>query len=157
MITAIKKISPNAELLLVLLISFGLPVYVSIRTIFLFSSSTGTKSWTYLLADKGLYTITLYELIVLSIIIPFLMVRNWRFKEFNLQISLRMIGAALLLLIARNVISNFSYEAFSALQLINSNYEKLVEVKWSASLYGLIPVLIVNSIFEELLVVGYLF
>lgn len=157
MIAIIRKLPPPVELAVVLLLAFGLPIYGSMQKFFLFSSTLSSKSWLYQITDMGFYSITIYEVIILSILIPFLFIRNWGIKDFNLHFSLRMVGIAFLLIIASNTIINLSYMAFSAIHLVTPELEKAVNFKWSVTIYGLIPILVVNSIFEESMVVGYLF
>ena len=139
------------------MLSLGLPIYDSVQRFFQFSSTVSSKSWLYRHTDIGLYAITIYEFIILSVLVPFLFIRNWRLKDLNLHFSLRLVGVAFLLIIARNILSNLSYKAFSILPFFTPELEKAVTVKWSITIYSLIPMLVVNSLFEESIVVGYLF
>lgn len=142
---------------IVIFLCFGLSIYGSIQTFFKISSSQSSRSWLYRLTDISLYSITIYEVIILAAVIPFLFVRNWRLKDFNLQFSLRLVGVALLLVIARNIIGSLLYKAFSVIYVATPALEKIVTFKLDVSIYGLIPILVVNSLFEELIVVGYIF
>ena len=158
MMTAIiRKLPPSIEMAVVLLLSLGLPIYASMQIFFQFSSTLSSRSWLYRYTDMGIYLLTIYELIILSVLVLLLFIRNWRLKDFNLHFSLRLVGVAFLLIIANNILSNLSYKAFSVLHLVTAELEKAVNVKWSITIYGLIPLLVINSLFEESIVVGYLF
>jgi len=157
MTALIKKLPPSVELAAVLLLAFGLPIYSSMHKFFQLSSTFSSRSWFYRLTDMGFYTITIYEVIVLSVLIPFLLIRNWSLKDFNLQFSLRMVGIAFLLIIVRDIVSILSFKAFSAIHLVSPELKEVAKFKWAVTLYGIIPILVVNSIFEESIVIGYLF
>jgi membrane protease YdiL (CAAX protease family) len=157
MIAIIRRMPPSIEMMVVLLLSLGLPIYTSVQRFFEFSSTVSSKNWLYRYTDMGIYLLTIYELIILFILVPLLFIRDWRLKDFNLHFSLRLVGVAFLLLIASNILSNLSYKAFSVLHLITPELEKAITVKYSITFYGLISLLVINSIFEESIVVGYLF
>jgi membrane protease YdiL (CAAX protease family) len=156
MTAIIRKLPPSVEMAVVLLLSLGLPIYSSMRRFLQFSCTFSSESWLRY-TDFGIYSLTIYELIILFVLVLFLFIRNWRLRDFNLHFSLRLIGVAFLLIIARNIVSNSSYKVLSVLHLVTPELEKAINVKWSMTIYGLIPLLVINSIFEESIVVGYLF
>ena len=158
MLTAIiRKLPPSIEMAVVLLLSLGLLICVSIQRYLQFFSPISSKNWLHRYTDMGMYSITIYELIVLSVLVPFLFIRNWRLKDLNLHFSFKLVGVAFLLIIARNIVSNVSFGIFSVLHLVTPELEKAFNAESSITIYSLIPLLVINSIFEESIVVGYLF
>ncbi len=153
----IKQLSPWIELTLVVLISFGESIYVSLETVFEAVDSGALNKWSYTLNDTDSLETTQSQVIVLLVLSLFLYIRDWRLKDFNLEISMRLAGVGFLLLLAKNILIISAYTVFSYFQVVSPGIENLVNYTVSMSLYGLIPLVIVNSIFEEVIVVGYIF
>ena len=87
----IKNFSPAIELIVILVIGFGLFIYSSTRS-FLVVNSDYTHSWIYKITSQGTYFTLIYEIIALLIIIYILKVRNWTLSDFNLTFTFRLYG-----------------------------------------------------------------
>jgi membrane protease YdiL (CAAX protease family) len=68
-----------------------------------------------------------------------------------------MVGVAFLLVFATNIILMLFYKEFFVINVITPDLENVVTYKWDVTIYSLIPILVVNSVFEESIVIGYLF
>jgi uncharacterized protein len=152
----IKKLSPTTELILILSIGFGLFIYSSTR-LFLVVNSDYTHSWIYKLSSQETYSTLIYEIIALLIIIYILKIRNWTLSDFNLTFTFRLIWIALLLMFIRNIIGNIGFKILEAFNVVNDSTAKHVQFGLEINWIGISLIIIINSVFEEFLLIGYLF
>jgi len=152
----IKKLSPTIELILILFIGFGFFIYSSTRSFFIVNSDY-THSWIYKLSSQGTYITLIYEVIALLIIFYILKVRNWTLSDFNLTFTFRLIWIALLLMFIRNVIGNIGFKILEAFKVVDDTTAKHVQLGLELNWIGISLIIIINSIFEEIILIGYLF
>ena len=152
----IKKLSPTTELIAILLIGFGLFIYSSTRLFFVVSSDY-THSWIYKITSQGHYSIVIYETIALLIIVYILKVRDWKISDFNLTFTVRLIWIALLIMFIRNVIGNVGFKILEAFSVVDDTTAKHVQYGLEANWISISLIIIINSIFEEFILIGYLF
>ena len=62
----IKNLSPLTELIIVIIVGFGVGIYSSTRCFFIVTS-TFDHSWTYKYTSQGEYSLVIYELFALLI------------------------------------------------------------------------------------------
>lgn len=152
----IKKLSPTAELITILLIGFGPFIYSSTLSFFVINSDY-TNSWTYKETSQGYYWIVIYETIALLIIIYILKLRNWKISDFNLAFTFRLIWIGLLLVLIRNIIGNLGFKIFEVFNVVDESTTKHVQYGLEANWISISLIIIINSIFEEFILIGYLF
>lgn len=152
----LKELSWGSELAMVLLLGFGLFIYSSTRSLF-FIASASHNTVLYSITSLGSYTIVIYELIALSLISYILKIRGWTLKDFNLQLTVRLFYVALLLMILRNFIGGISIKIFESLHVTDAKVLSQVQYGLQADWISIVLIVVINSVFEEFLLVGYLF
>jgi len=152
----IKKLSPTAELLIVMILGFGFFIYGSNRSFFVVNSDY-THSWIYKLTSQGHFSLVIHETIALLIIIYILKVRDWSISDFNLTFTVRLIWIGLLIMFIRNIIGNVGLKIFEAIGLVDDSILNHVQYGSEANWISMALIVVVNSIFEEVLLLGYLF
>jgi membrane protease YdiL (CAAX protease family) len=152
----IKSLSPFTELIIVITIGFGLFIYSSTYGFFLISSNFN-RSWTYRFTSQGEYSIVIYEIIALSIITWILKVRNWSLKDFNLDFAVRLIWIGLLLLFVRNMMGGMIFRLLEVLNVVDDKAVNHVKFAGKADFTSMVLMIVINSVYEEVLLVGYLF
>ena len=152
----LKKLSPISELLIVLIIGFGLFIYSSTATFFIIYSDF-THSWIYKYTISSHLIILIYETIALLIIIYILKVREWRLSYFNLQFTFRMILIAILLILIKNFIGGVAYKILELAKVIDEPATKHVQYRMDINWIVISLFVVLNSIYEEFILVGYLF
>jgi len=151
----ITSLSDRAEFILVLLIGFGYATFASLA-LFLSSGGLQVPDQGIPVSDVSAYSTIIYELLMLWVISRILKLRDWSIKDFNVQISLRLTLAGLLLgaiyytvyLALFSLSSSFFdiiKETAATFQINNDNLNVIAAIALSA----------VNAFFEEILVVGY--
>ena len=152
----IKKLSPNAEFALVTIAGFGYFIFISLVWLLYGLAATADISPAGI-SDAGLYSIILYEIAALLLIANFLNLRGWSIQDFNLHLSWKLTGAGILLAIAYYAIYYFLWIVVEALLGPFKNaWSDPVSVNTSLSLTAILITSVINPIFEEGLVVGYI-
>jgi len=152
----IKKLSPTTELIIVLIIGFGFFIYSSTRSFFVVNSDY-SHSWIYKTTSQSYYSIVIYEVIALLIIIYILRVRNWRLIDFNLGFTFRLVWIALLLMFIRNIIGNIGFKVLELTNVIDDSTIKHVQYGLETNWISISLIIIINSIYEEIILIGYFF
>ena len=152
----IKKLSPTTELITILIIGFGLFIYSSTCSFFVVNSDY-THSWTYKITSQSHFSIVIYEIVALLIIFYILKVREWKMSDFNLTFTFRLIWIALLIMFIRNLIGNVGFKILEAFQVVDDTTVKHVQYGLEANWISISLIIIINSIFEEFILIGYLF
>ena len=143
-------LSEFIEFILVLIIGFGRSIYLSTND--LINQLNGFPAPVF--EKTAFYYLAAEEITALPLILFFLKYRNWTLKDFNLEFKFNMFGIALILVILRLTINLVTILIINFLHL---NIERASPVTSHADITGIILIIIINSIFEELLVVGYIF
>jgi membrane protease YdiL (CAAX protease family) len=109
------------------------------------------------LSDTDLYSIVGYEIIALLIIAKFLYLRGWSIRDFNLQLSWRLIGAGILLALVYYFIYYFLWLVVETVfGPFDNSWTEPASVNTGLSLTAILIASIVNPLFEESLVIGYI-
>jgi membrane protease YdiL (CAAX protease family) len=145
-----KRASNIAEALFVLTLGFGLYIYSSTSTFI--NSSKVTTSQTYNSYD--FVFMVAFDVIVLTIIAYFLKYRQWTFKDFNLDFSVKMFGVAILLVLIRQATGYVVNSSLAALNIMS--FEK-PSISLPSNIVSIGLIVVVNSIYEEVLLIGYFF
>lgn len=143
------RTSPVGEVVAVLVTAFGYLVLTS-----LVMAAGGQFATGYKLDNAGAAGLILYELVALAIVATFLKARGWKLGDFNPGISWRLTGAGVLLaaaILAANWILSLLVMAAG---LIGPEAYGVVDASGlGIALFAVFC--IVNPVFEETLVVGY--
>jgi membrane protease YdiL (CAAX protease family) len=152
----IKRLTDFQEIILVIVIALGLFIYSSVRGLFIISTGT-TGTWTYLVSEYGSISILISELVSLGLIGYILSQRKWTFIDLNLTISFKVFFDAVLLIVITGLISGLVYGLVTS--TIVTDPESVSSLKFVPHKNYLIwgVMLVINSIFEEFIYVGYLF
>lgn len=156
MLNALRRLSPNQEFFLVISIAFGW---------FIFSSLMGfAEFFSGELADdplatspEDLYSIMIYETVALLLISGILKTRQWQLWQFNLQVTLRTTLAGIGLAATDFLIY------FAALLLVFEPFFPASNALYSDEVYATLNVTtttvfsLLNGLYEEVLVVGYIY
>lgn len=152
--TFLIRINIILEVIFVLLLGFGLFIYSSTRTAF-FTNSIVAKTQTYNSFD--FIFIVIYDVIVLFIIAYFLRYRRWTLQDFNLDFRPIMLGIGFLLAFIRvssGILLNNLIDSLNLFDQISINDSS---ISIQSNFFSIALIVIVNSFFEELLLIGYLF
>jgi membrane protease YdiL (CAAX protease family) len=156
MIRFLQKLSPTIELSIVLTVGFGFLIYQSTK-LMLNINSDYSNYWIYNLSTRSLLAGLVYELITLLIITFLLRTRNWSLKDFNIQFLPRFVGVGILLLFASNIISGIIFKLLELLKVFEEQTRNSIHFNLNSNWVLIIVFIILNSIFEEALLIGYLF
>lgn len=147
----------NQELLMVILIAFGQFIYFSTAfSIQSFNVNHGEGITTTTTNSSYLF-ILCYELITGCLIIYFLQLRNWRLQDLNFSLSFKRILWGIFLVLIINFFLSLLFPILKELSQIDSTVIYQFDLKSSANFYlvALVSV-IINPIFEEAILIGYL-
>ena len=143
------RTSPAGEVVVVLVTAFGYLVLMSLAM-----AAGGRFVTGYKLDNAGAAGLILYELVALAIVGTFLKSRGWTLRDFNPEISWRLTGAGVLLAAAILAANWILAALFMAVGLIGAEaYGSVDAGGLGVALFT--ALCIVNPVFEETLVVGY--
>ncbi|MBI5847905.1 MAG: CPBP family intramembrane metalloprotease [Nitrospirae bacterium] len=145
----IKALSIRAEFILVTVFSFG---YFSLSSIIYFIMPRNTAPIT----QNHLASLTVVEVVMLALVLWFLKERGWEFADFKIRPSVRATASGILLAL-------FAYGSYVMLCLVLNSIspEYLQSISQTPltsseiSFAHIMAVSIINPLYEELLVVGY--
>ncbi len=143
------RTSPHVEVAVVLVTAFGYPVLMSVA-----GAASGRFATGYTLDDAAAGGLILYELAALAIIGAFLKSRGWALRDLNPGIGWRLTGAGVvlgLLIFASNWVVSV---LFMAGGLIRPETVGPIDAR-GLGLAMFAVLCVVNPVFEETLVVGY--
>jgi membrane protease YdiL (CAAX protease family) len=150
---AIRRLPPGVEFLVVLTWAFGLPIFSSIMSL---GAPSGSPAPVF--NDAQLLGIIIFEVIQLAFLGWFLRIRGWTLEKFGLSFSWRATVAGLALLVFTYMVTLgaqyaaqiiFKYDIAAAIARAPK-----VDAELNMQLVFLVSV--VNGIFEELFVAGYI-
>lgn len=147
------RLSKIAEVLIVLTLGFGLFIYSS--TIAFLNNSDAPTLQTYNSYD--FIFIVVYEIIILTIIAYYLKHRNWSIKDFNLDFTFKMIGVAILLVVLREGLGMLFIKIISTSKIFSPETINEPSISFQTNIVSIVLMVIVNSIYEEVLLIGYFF
>lgn len=78
-------------------------------------------------------------------------------KDFNLQFSFRLFWIAFLLLLIRNFTAGVSIKLLGVFDIVNEKALNHVQVNLQSGWITWILIVVINSVYEETLIIGYLF
>lgn len=148
-----KNIGEIAETFIVLTLGFGLFIYSS--TIAIIDNSK--VSTTQIYDSYDFVFIVGYEIIILTIIAYFLKYRGWIIKDFNLDFKINLIGIAVLLIIIRETAGALLTHFLTMLGVLNQGLINEPFISIQSNIFSIGLILIINSIYEEVLLIGYFF
>ncbi|UUC45096.1 CPBP family intramembrane glutamic endopeptidase [Flavobacterium cerinum] len=134
------------ELLFVITVGFGVFIYSATQSIALRDKGVIP---TY--NDTDFTGILLYEIIALSLIALFLKYRKWTISDFNLDFRIAYLLTALILVFIRNILS------YSGTKLLLTFDIAPPSVNFDTGLFSIVSIILINSFYEELLLIGYIF
>ncbi|MBS2212716.1 CPBP family intramembrane metalloprotease [Carboxylicivirga mesophila] len=140
------------ELLIVLIVGFGFFAFSSTYKLIFGQTANDIQ-----VSNYGTYFNTLYQIIVLTIIGTFLKFRGWKLLDFNLRFKFRMIFIAILLLLTTALFINIILVIIDVIGLDIINTENKPNFTIEANWLSLVMIIVINSIYEESLLIGYLF
>jgi membrane protease YdiL (CAAX protease family) len=156
MVERIKRLTDFQEIILVLVIALGLFIYSSVRGLIIISTgSPGT--WEYLFSEYDSITIIVSELVSLGLIGYVLSNRNWSSRDLRLTISFKILLHAIVLIFITGLISRIAYGIFTSIIPIDTESASNLEFVPHTNYLIWVFTLVINSIFEEFIYVGYLF
>lgn len=142
------------ELIIVLFLSLGLFMYASTTT-FIETLQGRRQAQTY--NNFDFLFIIVFEIIVLCLITIILNFRGWKLSDFNLSFSARMWWDALLIIILRVILGFTFVGILSLFPFFKMDEISNTDISLQMNLVISFLVLIVNSIYEEVILIGYLF
>jgi membrane protease YdiL (CAAX protease family) len=150
---AIRRLPPGVEFLVVVTWAFGLPIFASIMSL-----SAPDSSTTPVFTNAELLATIIFEVVQLGFLAWFLRIRGWTLERFGLGFSWSGTLVGLLLLVA-------TYGLVAGVQQLAQgvfNYdlqdaiERAPKADKDLSVQLVFLVSVVNGIFEELFVAGYI-
>jgi membrane protease YdiL (CAAX protease family) len=146
----LQKLPLPVEFLMVVLGAFGLLILVSLLQMFRPIAPADVS-------DEGLKSLVRYEVLVLAVLLTFLHLRGWTVERIGIRITLRdtLIGLAFVL-----VAELIGMGALALIQPISPRLASMIENAGAASgtlsILSVLTFSIVNPIFEETFVCGYI-
>jgi membrane protease YdiL (CAAX protease family) len=146
----LQKLPLPVEFLLVVLGAFGLLILVSLLQMFRPIAPADVS-------DEGLKSLVRYEVLVLAVLLTFLHLRGWTVERIGIRITLRdtLIGLAFVL-----VAELIGMGALALIQPISPGLATMIENAGAASgtlsILSVVTFAIVNPVFEETFVCGYI-
>ena len=144
----IKKLPPFVEFFIVIFITLGNLIISSTSAIISHISTDRALNLNFQ-QFSGLLT---YEILTLCLVFVFLKARGWKIKDFNLDISLNLIGAGVVIFAIDYILVQII-----ATILIRLNIIIYPQLTCSLSFLEILAVSIINPVFEEIIVIGYVF
>jgi len=151
--TSRTSISKITEVIIVLTLGFGLFIYSSTTAIIANYQASTLQTYN----SHDFIFIIVYELIILTILSKFLKNRNWTYKDFNLDFKLKMFGVAILLVILRETTGIIITRTLTELRVLNAETLNEPSISFHSNIISIGLIVIVNSIYEEVLLIGYFF
>ena len=134
------------ELLMVLLLGFGLFWGSAFKD--------GPVSTGIIFSSHQFYILVILEVVLLSVVSSILKFRKWKLKDFNLGFNWSLPLIAIVLVLVRIGLGAVLRILFSGLGF---DMGQPADIQLEASLLSCILVVLINSIYEEALLLGYLF
>jgi len=147
------QIGNIAEVIIVLTLGFGVFIYSS--TIAFIENSKLQTAQTY--NNYDFIFIIVYEIFTLAIIACYLKYRHWTYKDFNLNFTIDMIVVAVILVTIRETTGFFTIQILDSLNLLNPKIFNEPTISFQLNLVSILLISIINSIYEEVLLIGYIF
>jgi membrane protease YdiL (CAAX protease family) len=150
---AIRRLPVGIEFLVVVTWAFGLPIFASIMALGVPNDSSAP-----VFTNAELLATIIFEVIQLGFLTWFLRIRGWTLEKFGLSFSWRGTAFGLLLLVCTLALAML---AQSAAQIIfdydiQAAAARAPKVDPALSMQLVFLVSVVNGIFEELFVAGYI-
>lgn len=150
----VRTLSGRSELIVVLLIAFGIFVPGNLAALVSHPSPSGHTAPP--LTEAHLVGVLLYELLIFSILLPFLRARGWTFKRLGMRGSRWDLLVGLMLAVG-------AYLTYAVLAIVVGRIWPVSRAALTRVLVGshitwgtAIAVSVVNPVFEEMFVCGYL-
>lgn len=145
----IRALPGKAEFTIVVALGFGMFIYASVTTV-VAPRTPATFN------RAGLSFLLIYELVVLVVILWFLRARGWRLRDFHLSPSIVSTVYGILFALGAYVAHWVIWVVAASIfpELLKTAGETLV-VSRDIPLGMMLAVSLVNPVYEELLVVGY--
>ncbi len=144
----IRNLSPRAEFWIVVLAAFGYPIISNIVVLLV------PPSVQHLINESQLRLLLIYESVLLLVLGKFLAMRGWSFQQLGLAFQFRDIGIGFGLAIAANAVN---FLVLAVVIFFSSDLPSRVGslVAPGIDLTAIITVSILNPVFEEVFVCGY--
>lgn len=142
------SISERTELWLVLLVAFGLPIYSSFVDAF---TPYGSQP---VITDQGRLHSCASQLAIFGFVVWVSRVRGWSIRQLGLHPSSRLTAMGVLLFPAIVII--LIGIGVSVRSLVPSSFTHPPTVPVGLSFVGIVATIIINPVFEETLVCGYI-
>ncbi len=140
------------EFIIVIGLGFGLFIYSSNYNAFFNSKAEITQSYN----SYDFIFICLYELVTISIIIKYLKYRKWICNDFNLIFAPGMILVALSLIASREFFGYLITFIFKQTEILNPLIKE-TNINIYSDFVSILLITIINSVYEEVLLIGYIF
>jgi membrane protease YdiL (CAAX protease family) len=114
-----------------------------------------SHSWIYKLDSFRFSSTVIIEIFLFSIILYILHVRGLYLSDFNLDISVKLIGVGILLFFINNITYGIIFSIIKS--FVKLNTLSYLKFNYAASFISALSILIVNSFYEEFLLNGYIF
>ncbi len=166
MLRLVRSLPTTVEFATVITIAFGSFIYYSIQD-YLSAPAAGVSDpaaqsyW----SDAALIGLVINELFLLAIVAVFLRLRGWTLGDFDFQVTWRLSGVGVLLFVANYAVYYSLYPVVvgTSLALFGSDlgmgsnlaFSDADTAAMSISLFAILLLCVVNPVFEEVLVVGY--
>lgn len=157
----VRSLPAPFEFLIVVGVAFGGFIYVSLFE-FVSGPITGAGSGSYW-ADEMLIALAVHEIVTLALLAVFLHIRGWVLSDIDMRMSWLLTGGGVLLAGGYYAIYYVAYPLFTAVAhqlsvgigLDTVASTGAVPVEAALGLFAIVLVSVVNPVFEEVLVAGY--
>lgn len=148
-----NRLSIIAEVIIVLILGFGIFIYAS--TIAIIQDSDRSNSQTYTSYD--FIFICVYEIVILVVIGYILKYRQWKINDFHLDFKLKMLWIAILLDMLRLTLGSILTQGLITLKMANHELITQNPISLHVNTVSIVFIILINSIYEEVLLIGYFF
>lgn len=165
MLRLVRSLPAPVEFTIVIIVAFGSFSYYSAEVFFDGPMAAATVQSQAYETDASLTALVVHEIIVLAILAVFLRVRGWSLRDFDMRATWRLTALAVLMFVLDSAIYHNLYPLIVAISHavtgsdlgLGSNlaFSESASAAGSLSLATIILLSMVNPVFEEVLVVGY--
>jgi len=149
----IRALSDRAEVIIVIMAAFGYFILISLLVAFMHPSASASAASS--ISQSGLNGLVVQETIMFALLWGFLHVRGWRFATVGLVPSLRDSMTGIGIVVLMYMIYTVMWMVLGRL-IIGYHAQADTQVVHSLSLATIIAVSVINPVFEEVFVCGYL-
>ena len=155
MITWLRKRSSLQEGIFVFTIGLGFFIFNSAASYF-YISGFPDEHWTYQFKENGHIFLLVYEVLAMILIAGVLIPRGWKLNDINLRFSWRALLHGFVIVVVTILAISSTYLLVTSAEVTSPESKNAITFGTHQNYLIWMLIIIINSVFEEFLYVGYL-